>query len=201
MADKYDNIIKEIWREKLSSANSEAANGRFIDKNKPDDILIGLMNGFSGTIGCPKCGSSHVYCWVNSGIFECDDCNEQWDPQKYDICGKRIVFIGVGDPQSIRGYKKDAPRRNEDMEANYDNADNAQFESISQEPMKLNNKQGFNDSFNSREELLTYIQKIMPIAIKPKNNNAKKELVSPFTSRNAFEIVCEYLANKLFNDC
>ena len=27
---------------------------------------------------CPKCKSEYVYYWVKDKVFECDDCNEQW---------------------------------------------------------------------------------------------------------------------------
>ena len=30
-----------------------------------------------GTV-CPRCKSEYVYYWAKDKIFECDDCNEQW---------------------------------------------------------------------------------------------------------------------------
>ena len=56
-------------------------------------------------------------------------------------------------------------------------------------------------SFNSEKQLLQYIRRNIPIAVKPTSKNAKSKLVNPFTSINAFEEVCKHLAYKLFNVC
>jgi len=51
----------------------------------------------------------------------------------------------------------------------------------------------------TEQEILDWLHLNMPFAIKPKSKNAKTSIVSPFTSRHAFEEVCKHLANKLYN--
>ena len=55
-----------------------------------------------------------------------------------------------------------------------------------------------NKSFSNKKDLLNFIYRNIPIAIKPKSKSAKNTLVNPFTSNNSFDQVCKGLAEKLF---
>ncbi len=72
------------------------------------------------------------------------------------------------------------------------------MEEYHQEKMKLG---GVIKSFNSEEELLKFIYRNIPIAVKPKSKLAKGQLTLAFKSANAFEQVCKHLAKKIFNVC
>lgn len=54
--------------------------------------------------------------------------------------------------------------------------------------------------FETKEELLRFIWRNIPIAVKPKSKNAKHDLVNVFTSNHALDKVCEHLTEKLFKE-
>ena len=51
----------------------------------------------------------------------------------------------------------------------------------------------------TEEEILKWVNLNMPLLIKPKKNS-KYIYVRPFRSQHAFDVVCEHLAKKIYNE-
>lgn len=52
--------------------------------------------------------------------------------------------------------------------------------------------------FKTKEDAVTWVMTNIPFGIRPVNKLAKTTFVAPFTSGNAFRVVCETLGEKLF---
>ena len=60
-------------------------------------------------------------------------------------------------------------------------------------------REGAMRQFKNEDELLQFIKNNIPFLITPQSKRAKSRFVSPFTSKNAKEIVCKELAKSIYN--
>ena len=51
-------------------------------KDLSDEELKAIAGGDGETdcksVSCPKCGSTNVFCYVSTGIYQCLDCGHEW---------------------------------------------------------------------------------------------------------------------------
>lgn len=52
----------------------------------------------------------------------------------------------------------------------------------------------------TEQDILKWVRLNMPFAIMPTSKKAKTKYIKPFTSQHAFDVVCEHLAKKIYNE-